>query len=107
MASTTKSTAKNGRAASDISIEDLSAQIDILKSDIASLTDTVGTYTKSKGHEAAKTAKAKAENMAQAGRDKAIEAQLHTEEFVRNQPATALGIAVGIGFLVGIFTARR
>ncbi|MEW9918007.1 YqjD family protein [Marimonas sp. MJW-29] len=108
MASTAKSTAKNGRATdTDISIEDLSAQIDILKADIASLTDALGTYTKAKGAEASEYAKTKARETARAGREKAVEAQLHAEDFVRNQPATALGIAAGVGFLVGMFTARR
>ena len=108
MASSAKSSSTNGRASnSDISIEDLSNQIEILKSDISTLTDTLGEYAKAKGVEAGETAKVKAQKVADAGREKALEAQLHAEDFVRTQPAAALGLAAGLGFLVGMITSRR
>ncbi|KIN62939.1 DUF883 domain containing protein [Sulfitobacter noctilucicola] len=105
---TSSTTQKNGISnKTDISVEDLSKQIELLKSDIAGLTSSVSEYTVAKGTAAKDTAKAKAEELAAAGKDKALEAQLHTEEFIRTQPATALGIAAGVGFLVGMITARR
>ncbi|NNK15922.1 MAG: DUF883 family protein [Sulfitobacter sp.] len=108
MASTAKSSSANGRASkNDISIEDLSNQIEILKSDISSLTDTLGEFAKAKSAEVGETAKVKAQKVADAGREKALEAQLHAEDFVRTQPAAALGLAAGLGFLVGIITSRR
>lgn len=108
MASANTTSAKNGRATSkDVSIEDLANQIEVLKADISGLTSTIADYTKAKGAEASATAKTKAKEAVETGREKALEAQLHAEDFVRTQPATALGLAAGLGFLVGIFTARR
>lgn len=108
MASVSTTSTKNGRASSkDVSIDDLANQIEVLKSDISGLTSTIAEYTKAKGAEASTTAKLKAKEAVDTGREKALEAQLHAEDFVRTQPATALGLAAGLGFLVGMFTARR
>ncbi len=99
--------AKDTQLTKDATIEDLSTQIAILKDDIAALTGTVSEYGMAKGRSAADQAKSAANDMAQSGRAKAAEAQETAEEFIRTQPATALGIAAGVGFLVGLVTARR
>lgn len=91
----------------DITIDDLSAQIELLKSDISTLTSTLANYGKAKGTEVTEGAKACVRDLGDAGRERALEAQLQAEEFVRTQPGTALGIAAGIGFIVGLITARR
>ena len=88
-------------------VEDLSTQIAILKDDIAALTATMGDVGKAKVAEASSTASATAADLAEAGRAKAVETQEKAEEFIRTQPTTALGIAAGIGFLVGLMTVRR
>lgn len=98
---------KNGRATSDVSVQDLSEQIQILKDDISALTSSLGDFTVDTGKQAAATAQAKAEDAAEMGRKKAIETQQKAEDFITTQPATALGLAAGIGFLVGMMTARR
>jgi ElaB/YqjD/DUF883 family membrane-anchored ribosome-binding protein len=82
--------------AKETSVEDLSKQIDALKNDLSALTQTLADY-----------GVAKSETAANAAKDKALEAQLHAEEFIRTQPATSLGLAAGLGFLVGLITARR
>ena len=116
MATATKT--RNGTTNSDISIEDLSAQLEILKNDIAVLTSTMGAYGKAKAAEARDTAnskaseirdsaQARAEELSAAGIEKTKEAHKHAEDFVRTQPGTAIGIAAGVGFLVGLLTARR
>lgn len=102
-----KATVNGNSNHENVSVQDLSEQLEILKKDIAGLSATLGEYTRAKGHEATATAKAKAQELATDGREKALEAQMQAEEFVRNQPASALGIAAGLGFLVGLFTARR
>lgn len=107
MANTSKTTVNGNGTHENISVQDLSEQLEILKNDIAGLSTTLGEYTRAKGHEATATAKAKAHDLAEGGREKALEAQMQAEEFVRTQPASALGIAAGLGFLVGVFTARR
>lgn len=91
----------------DVTVEDLSIQIAILKDDIAALTGSMGDFSKSKAREATEQAKSAAYSYAEAGKDRASEAQQSAEAFVRTQPATAMGIAAGVGFLVGLITARR
>jgi len=101
-------TAKNSNGKSDpVSVEDLSLQVEILKNDIATLTQSLGNYTKGMGAAAAENAQAKASEAASLGAEKITEAQMKTEEFVRAQPATSLGLAAGLGFLIGMMTARR
>jgi len=99
--------AKDTITSKTTSLEDLSAQIDILKNDIATLTSSVGEYGKEKGRTAANSARSSANDLATSGRVKALEAQDAAEDFVREQPATALGIAAGLGFLVGLIATRR
>lgn len=102
MATTSKTV--NGK---DVTINDLSDEIATLKADIASLTGTLSEYGKAKGNEAAKTAKEAVSDATTAARVKALDAQAQAEDFIRTQPGTALGIAAGIGFLVGLVTSRR
>lgn len=90
-----------------ISVEDLSAQIDVLKNDLSTLTQALSEYGMSKSQDAKRAAQQTAADLQTAGRDKAREAQAQAEDFVHNQPATSLGLAAGLGFLVGMITARR
>ncbi|WP_339761977.1 DUF883 domain-containing protein [uncultured Sulfitobacter sp.] len=99
--------AKNVQAAKDVTVEDLSVQISILKDDIAALTSSVSTYGKTATRDAANQAKTAAHDYADLGKAKAAEAQQNAEDFIRTQPATAMGIAAGVGFLIGLIAARR
>lgn len=103
----TKSSGLNIIKGKDVTIDELSAQIEKLKTDLSTLTTSLTEYGVGKPEAMLESAQEKAEALKLAGRDKAIEAQLHTEEFVKNQPATALGLAAGLGFIVGMITARR
>lgn len=101
-------------AQADSSADDLKLQLSILQDDVAALTKTVGSYGKARGSEARAAAeqtaadlKARAEKL---GKD--AEAQLRSgyssaETAVKDNPAAAVGIAAGVGFLVGLLTARR
>jgi len=93
--------------AKQVTVDELADQIALLKKDITSLTETLGSYGKAKSEEMRDTARTAADELSEAGRAKAMEAQKQAEEFLRTQPGTALGIAAGLGFLVGIITARR
>ena len=95
------------KSTGEVSVEDLSTQIDILKTDLSNLTQALSEYGISKSHEASQTAKDAASQVSAASRKKAYEAQAQAEEFVHSQPATALGIAAGLGFLIGMMTARK
>ena len=61
----------------------------------------------SKATEFRDSAQARASQLSSAGIEKTKEAQKQAEDFVRTQPGTAIGIAAGVGFLVGLLTARR
>lgn len=100
------STSLNG-SSKNISVEDLSAQIDVLKNDLSSLTQALSDYGVAKSQDAKRAAQQTAADLQAAGRDTAQKAQAQAEEFVHNQPATSLGLAAGLGFLVGMMTARR
>ncbi|WP_299564714.1 DUF883 domain-containing protein [uncultured Sulfitobacter sp.] len=91
----------------DVTVEDLSVQIEILKDDLASLTNSISEYGSAKTHQATDAARAKATELRTAGRDRAAASYEQAEDFVRTQPATALGIAAGLGFLMGIFSTSR
>ncbi len=91
----------------DVTVEDLSAQIDILKNDLASLTHSLSDFGTAKTQHAAEAARAKAVELREAGRDRAEASLGQAEDFVRTQPATAMGIAAGVGFLVGMLTTAR
>lgn len=71
--------------------EDLADQIEAIRSDIQSLTSTVGRIANK-----------------QLGRaqDKAVEAANDAEEAIRRNPVSAVAVAVGLGFLFGVFTRR-
>jgi ElaB/YqjD/DUF883 family membrane-anchored ribosome-binding protein len=81
--------AKRGAGARDA--EDLANQIDAIRADLQNLTSTVGRIA------------SKQVNRAQ---DRAKETAYEAEEAIRRNPLSAIAIAVGLGFLFGVFTRR-
>lgn len=71
--------------------QELADQIDAIRADIQSLTSTVGKIAN------------KQINRAQ---DKAADAANQAEEAIRQNPLSAVAVAVGLGFLFGVFTRR-
>jgi ElaB/YqjD/DUF883 family membrane-anchored ribosome-binding protein len=71
--------------------EDVAAQVDAIRADIQNLTSTVSRIANK-----------------QLGRaqDRAIEAANEAEDAIRRNPLSAVAIAVGLGFLFGVFTRR-
>ncbi|WP_415404424.1 DUF883 family protein [Tateyamaria sp. SN3-11] len=93
---------------------DLAAQVETLRHDLASLTQTIADLGRAKGDEAVSAAKSKmadvreqAADTAETARLQAMEMQDKADTFIKNQPATALGIAAGVGFLVGFLGSRK
>ncbi|WP_417587777.1 glycine zipper domain-containing protein [Pararhodobacter oceanensis] len=93
---------------------DVAQQMAVLREDIAALTATVTEYGKAQGEALKASAGAKAAGLAETGANAAgaLKAQAEksysdAEEAVRGNPAAAVGIAAGVGFLVGMLTARR
>ena len=71
--------------------EEIADQIDAIRADLQSLTSTVSRIAN------------KQINRAQ---DKAVETAGQSEEAIRQNPLWAVAIAVGLGFLFGVFTRR-
>ena len=67
--------AKDVTNTSNLSVDDISVQLAVLKDDIASLTSTMADLTKAKSAEAANQAKSTAQDLANSGRDKALRSE--------------------------------
>ncbi|MGC3938089.1 DUF883 family protein [Roseobacter sp. EG26] len=100
----------NGKAETS----DVTAQIDTIKQDIAVLTSMMTDLAQDKKE----NLKAGTLSKLDAAQEKAVQTGEHlrgeaeiafhkAEETVRQQPAMAVGIAAGLGFLVGMMTSRR
>lgn len=94
--------------------EDVAKQISALQADIAALTETVSGYGKTKAAELRGAAETKASELRERGAEHAEAMKAHAadlnaqaNDFVAKQPATALGIAAGVGFLIGYMSSRR
>jgi ElaB/YqjD/DUF883 family membrane-anchored ribosome-binding protein len=94
--------------------DDLSKQLDALRADVASLTETLGNMTRAEAREAANGAKRvvrKARDGVEQEYDKlhhqAVEAVDHADALIREKPAMAMGIAAGLGLLVGLMMSRK
>ena len=96
------------------SVKDLSAQVEVLKSDIGRLTETIASLGKAQGRHLAEDARDRADRARGMAEEKGRELRAglevrarEAEDYVRENPASALGIAAGFGFLVGYLTSRR
>lgn len=109
---------KIAESAEDTSTTELTKQLESLRNDLSALTSKISDLGLGKSEEAVSAVKSKAKSKAADARgalaDQAETARLHAMElqdkaegFVKNQPATALGIAAGLGFLVGFLGARK
>ncbi len=104
---------------------DVSAQLELIKADIAQLTTLLGQLTSHKRDEATARVRQTASDLKSAASEQATHARVRAaetgehmqdmaeeyysqaEDAVRKQPAMAVGIAAGLGFLVGMMTTRR
>lgn len=105
---------KSGDSSSQDDIEQLSQQIATLREDISAISRTLSDLGGSTRDAAVDGARRKASELRQAGEQQLYSAQHQAEEMsqqaanaVRNQPATAVGLAVGVGFLLGFITGRK
>ena len=71
-------------------------------------------HARERGHDYAERARDEAKRLYRQGERRAGEVAAHAEEYydevsevVRRNPAQALGIAAGVGFLLGLIIARR
>jgi ElaB/YqjD/DUF883 family membrane-anchored ribosome-binding protein len=102
------------KVAPEATAAELQDQIALLKRDIAELTATVAKYGREQSANLKAQAQAHLRNAKETGAERLSEAGDYaarkvadTEDYVRENPATAVGIAAGIGFVVGLIMSRR
>lgn len=95
-------------------LDDLADQIATLKADIAGLTEIVGDIGRSKKAEVRDNIDARVQAAQDAASEHLTHARVRASEmndeigdFIQRKPATALGIAAGLGFLVGLIGTRK
>lgn len=99
---------------SEPSVGDLAKQIEALQKDLGDLTGMMTEMAKARAEKLKEDGEAKAQELRDKGEDAAAAAKQTAEdmqaqamEYIRAQPATALGIAAGLGFLFGLLISRR
>ncbi|MGF0539474.1 DUF883 family protein [Agrobacterium sp. ES01] len=109
----TSTAQKAGPKTEAATAEDIAAQIDNLRADIAVLTQTVSDFGAGKADQAVRQAGAfkdtLAENaaaVANDAKDRFVSAESDFEDRIRANPLASVGIAAGVGFLFAIFTRR-
>ena len=109
-----KDDAKDDKAREAPTAEDLNRQIEALREDVAAIAETLKALGMAKGQAAADGARGKAEEARAAGEAqvealrRSLEAILaEADTAARQKPVTAMGIAAGFGFLIGLLLARR
>jgi len=102
----------NGRSTPDSA--DIAAQLETVKADLAALSQTMADYGRGKGAEARAHVNERANDLSDAARLKGEQARAEidrmtaqTGDMVRSNPGAALGVAAGVGFLVGFLSSRR
>jgi ElaB/YqjD/DUF883 family membrane-anchored ribosome-binding protein len=101
------------QATGDGSIDDLMAQLETIRADVAKLTsilskiatDEVDT-ARAKVRDAASTIGDQGERLAGAARDSAQSSAHEVEAAIQRNPLSAVLVAVGLGFLFGMFSRR-
>jgi ElaB/YqjD/DUF883 family membrane-anchored ribosome-binding protein len=96
------STTQNRSKRSSKDIDELAEQIETLRADMSSIGDTVSRMTRSGISEAEAVARGKVDEAQNAVRESAGE----VEAMVQRNPLQSALIAVGIGFLIGVFARR-
>jgi ElaB/YqjD/DUF883 family membrane-anchored ribosome-binding protein len=106
--------AKTSNASPEKDIERLNEQMASLKQDIADISHTLSGLGKSSSQAAGEQVRETAAHVRDASQEQLQAAQYRAEEMghkaadkVREQPATSVGLAVGLGFLLGFMTGRK
>lgn len=106
--------AKDDKGAEEPTVEDLARQMEALRADLNGLAETLKGLGLAKGKEAADGVKSRAQSARAAGEQQIeemharLEAMLaEADKMARDKPITAMGIAAGFGFLLGLMLGRR
>ena len=113
--------ARDPKLDKDATVEELNAQIADLKAQLEELTGNLkdqgrdfAAHLKSRGEDVVDDMRGRARRAysAAATQSGALKARAHdyldeADTAVRDNPATAMGVAVGVGFLLGLLLTRR
>lgn len=98
----------------DPSLDDITAQLETLRADMAKLVETMAsvgrTKTDAAAHslaDAATDLRRKGEENLGAVRDHSEAALVQAADYVRKRPTEAVAVAAGLGVLLGLFLNRR
>lgn len=107
-------TAKSTESSPQKDIERLTEQVATLRKDISGIVEALGDLGHSSRDAAVERASRKAAELRDSGQEHLHAAQHRAEDLgrqatdaVRHQPAAAVGLAVGLGFLLGFMTGRK
>ncbi len=96
------------------STEDVAAQLETLRADMATLMATVAALGKAKTAEAASAVTETAEDLRRRGAEQLADMRARGElaleqaaDFTRNRPAEAVALAGALGFVLGLLVRRR
>ncbi len=95
--------ARDLKAEAELTIEELGSQMADLKAQLAEMSSVA----KSRGGAIAAELKARGEHVAEDARDRAQGYIAEMDSAMRHNPATAMGIALGVGFVLGVALSRR
>ena len=85
---------------------DVSAQIEVLRADMALLAKTVKTQAKTTAQEKTAQVIDTAETKAAEAKEKYAELTTSAEKSIRENPLTSVAIAAGVGVLFGLLTRK-
>lgn len=114
MATAAQSSSNGSPKAYEKSVKDLETEMAALRSDIADISETLKGIGKggvadlnARARETASHLKARGKAQAKYAGEQAHAAYDAAEDTVRHNPAASVGVAAGVGFLVGLFLSRR
>lgn len=98
----------------DAVVNEMSDRISTIRDELSAMASNVYEEGRSRGKAALRAAGRDAGRMMERGgevagrvRAQASDVALRTEDLVRARPAAALGIALGVGLLIGLMSRRR
>lgn len=102
----------------DVALAEIATQLAALRADLDGLRAAVAAFGQAQVDELRETAQETASDLrargeaklragAEVAQEQAQDAFNRTADFVARQPGTAIGLAAGLGFLLGLLTQRR
>lgn len=101
-AGSTGSSTASGSATGSASTGDVQADLEALRRDIASLTQTVASFGSGKIRQASETS----QQYMDSARERFMNAEEDIEAYVRSRPLQSLAMAAGVGYVLALLSRR-